>query len=112
MTIQDLPGQIYESARERRCPKCVDAFDLFIAAYGSETGNLALRAFATAGVYVGGGIAPKILPALQSGQFLEAFRDKEPMADLLATMPVSVILNPDAGLMGAAVRAMALSASR
>ena len=55
---------------------------------------------------------PKILPALESGLFLEAFRAKEPMADLVATIPVSVILNPDSGLLGAAVRAMALSPSR
>ena len=107
-----LPGRIYESAREGRCPQCVEAFDLFVSAYGSEAGNLALRALATAGVYVGGGIAPKILPALTSGLFLEAFRAKEPMADLVATIPVSVILNPDSGLLGAAVRAMALSPSR
>jgi glucokinase len=112
LKFQDLPGKIYESARERRCPQCVEALEMFIAAYGSETGNLALRAFATAGVYVGGGIAPKILPALQTGEFLEAFRNKEPMADILATIPLSVILNPDAGLTGAAVRAMELSTAR
>jgi glucokinase len=104
-----LPRRIYESAREGRCPHCVEAFDMFIAAYGSEAGNLALRALATAGVYIGGGIAPKILPALESGLFLEAFRAKGPMADLVATIPVSVILNPDSGLLGAAVRAMALA---
>ena len=108
----DLAGRIYESAREGRCPHCVEAYDLFVSAYGSEAGNLALRALATAGVYIGGGIAPKILPALQSGLFLEAFRAKEPMADLVATIPVSVILNPDSGLVGAAVRAMALSGLR
>ena len=85
---------------------------MFVSAYGSEAGNLALRALATAGVYIGGGIAPKIMPALESGLFLEAFRAKEPMADLVATIPVSVILNPDSGLLGAAVRAMALAADR
>jgi glucokinase len=105
----DLAGRIYESARERRCAQCVEAFDMFISAYGSEAGNLALRALATAGVYIGGGIAPKIMPALESGLFMEAFRAKEPMADLVATTPVSVILNPDSGLLGAAVRAMALT---
>ena len=85
---------------------------MFLSAYGSEAGNLALRAFATAGVYVGGGIAPKILPSLESGLFLEAFRAKDPMRDLVSTIPVSVILNPDAALLGAAVRAMELSLSR
>ena len=70
-------------------------------AYGAEAGNLALRSVATAGVYVGGGIAPKILPALESGAFMHAFRDKEPMVDLLRTLPVTVILNAAAGLLGA-----------
>jgi glucokinase len=108
----DLPRRIYECAREGRCRQCAEAVDMFLSAYGSETGNLALRAMATAGVYIGGGIAPKILPALESGPFLEAFRAKEPLADLVATIPVSVILNPDAGLLGAAVRAMELMLER
>jgi len=103
--VSDLPALISRSALDRRCAACVEAMDIFIAAYGAEAGNLALRSVATAGVYIGGGIAPKILPALQSGLFLEAFRAKEPMADLVATMPVSVILNPDTGLLGAAAHA-------
>ena len=101
----DLAARISTSALERRCEACVEAFELFVAAYGSETGNLALRYVATAGVYVGGGIAPKILPAFETGLFMEAFRDKEPMAHLVATIPVSIILNPEAGLLGAAVHA-------
>ena len=95
---------------EGRCAKCAEAFEMFIEAYGAEAGNLALRAVATAGIYVGGGIAPKILPALEDGRFMEAFRDKEPMVDLLRTLPVMVILNRQAGLLGAAVRASALLA--
>jgi glucokinase len=101
----DLPARISQAAIERRCGHCVEAFDLFVSAYGAEAGNLALRAVATAGVYVGGGIAPKILPALESGAFMDAFRSKEPMSHLVAAMPVSVILNPEAGLLGAAVHA-------
>ncbi|HEY0872114.1 MAG TPA: glucokinase [Vicinamibacterales bacterium] len=104
----DLPACISQSAMERRCDQCVEAFDIFVGAYGAEAGNVALRCVATAGVYIGGGIAPKILPALESGLFMEAFRDKDPMAHLVATIPVSVILNPDAGLIGAAVRAQQL----
>jgi glucokinase len=111
-TQATLPAKIYESAQQQRCPHCIEAVDMFVSAYGSETGNLALRAFATAGMYIGGGIAPKILAALRSGVFLEAFRAKEPMGDLVATIPVSVILNPDAGLVGAAVRARELSLAR
>ena len=102
----ELPARISRAAMERRCEHCVEALDIFVSAYGAEAGNLALRSVATAGVYVGGGIAPKILPALAAGAFLEAFRAKEPMADLVATVPVAVILNPDAGLIGAAVHAM------
>jgi glucokinase len=105
----DLPARISKAAMDRRCERCVEAFESFISAYGAEAGNIALRSVATAGVYIGGGIAPKILPALEDGLFMEAFRDKEPMAHLVATIPVSVILNPDAGLLGAAVRAQQLS---
>jgi glucokinase len=101
----DLPAAISRSAMEARCPRCVEALEMFVSAYGAEAGNIALRAVATAGVYVGGGIARKILPALKAGAFLEAFRAKEPMADLVATTPVAVILNPDAGLLGAAAHA-------
>jgi glucokinase len=101
----DLPARISRSALERRCPLCVETLNIFVSAYGAETGNLALRTVATAGVYVGGGIAPKILPMLDEGLFLEAFRAKEPMAALVATIPVAVILNDDAGLLGAAVHA-------
>jgi glucokinase len=101
----DLPKRISKAAMERACDACVEALDIFVSVYGAEAGNIALRAVASAGVYVGGGIAPKILPALESGMFLDAFRAKEPMADFVATIPVAVILNPDAGLLGAAVHA-------
>ena len=103
----DLPKAISQSAMERRCPMCVEALDLFVIAYGAEAGNLALRTVATAGVYIGGGIAPKILPVIEAGGFLEAFRSKDPLADFVATIPVAVILNDEAGLLGAAVHANA-----
>lgn len=105
----DLPARISQSAMEGRCDRCVEAFEIFLGAYGAEAGNIALRSVATAGVYIGGGIAPKILPALESGVFMDAFRDKEPMAHMVAAMPVSVILNPDAGLIGAAAHAQQIS---
>jgi glucokinase len=101
----DLPKAISKAALERRCAKCVEALEMFVEVYGAEAGNLGLRTMATAGVYVGGGIAPKILPALRDGRFLDAFRAKEPMADFVATIPVAVILNAEAGLLGAAVHA-------
>ena len=102
----DVPARIYRAAVEKRCPHCVEALEMFLSAYGAETGNVALRSVATAGVYIGGGIAPKILPVLEAGLFLDAFRAKEPMADFVATIPVVVILNPESGLLGAAVHAM------
>jgi glucokinase len=101
----ELPARISAVALEGRCEPCAEALNMFIEAYGAEAGNLALRSVATAGVYIGGGIAPKILPAIERGPFMDAFRDKEPMVDMLRTLPVSVILNPSAGLLGAAVRA-------
>jgi glucokinase len=86
----------------------VEALSLFVAAYGAEAGNLALRTLATGGVFVGGGIAPKILPALGDGRFMDAFRDKAPFDALLARIPVKVVVNPEAGLLGAAVYAAGL----
>ena len=73
--------------------------------YGAEAGNLALRAMATAGLYVGGGIAPKIRPLLEH-RFMASFLDKAPMAPLMAAIPVHVILNDQAALLGAAVAAL------
>ena len=101
----DLPAAITRSAFEKRCPRCEESLELFVDAYGAEAGNLALRTVATAGVYIGGGIAPKILPALETGAFLDAFRAKDPLSDFVATIPVAVILNAEAGLLGAAVHA-------
>jgi glucokinase len=99
------PALVSASALERRCPDCVRALEIFASVYGAEAGNLALRSVATAGVFIGGGIAPKILPALVEGRFLEAFRAKDPMAAFMSRVPVSVILNDRVGLLGAAVHA-------
>lgn len=99
----ESPAAISAAALERRCAGCVEAFDLFVEAYGAEAGNLALRSVATGGVFIGGGIAPKILPALSTGSFLAAFRSKTPLEPLLTAIPVKVILNPETGLLGAAV---------
>jgi glucokinase len=101
----ELPAAITGSALEKRCPMCVETLEMFVTAYGAEAGNLALRTTATAGVYIGGGIAPKILPAFESGRFMDAFHAKEPMAAFVATIPVAIILNSEAGLLGAAVHA-------
>jgi glucokinase len=104
----DAPSQISTAALERSCGGCVEALEMFVEAYGAEAGNLALRAVATGGVFVGGGIAPKILPALTSGRFMQAFVSKPPLDEMLRRMPVRVILNSEVGLLGAAVHAAGL----
>jgi glucokinase len=102
-------ARVSEAAADGTCARCGATLDLFVDAYGAEAGNLALRAVARAGVFVGGGIAPKILPMLDA-RFLRTFVDKAPMTHLLADMPVHVILNDQAGLVGAAVAALDLLA--
>ena len=99
----DLPATVTSAGLERRCEPCHEALSLFVSAYGSEAGNLALRALAAGGLFIGGGIAPRIVPALQWPGFLDAFRDKPPMSSLLADVPVHVIVTPAAALLGAAV---------
>lgn len=81
----------------------------FVRLYGAQAGNLALQSLAVAGVYVGGGIAPRLLPFLRAGGFLAAFRDKGRLAPLLANIPVTVILDDRAALWGAAAVARSLS---
>jgi glucokinase len=104
----DAPAQVSRQALEGGCARCAEALTMFVEAYGAEAGNLALRGVATSGVFVGGGIAPKILPALQDGRFIEAFRAKGDMSELVAKMPVKVIVAPETGLVGAAVAAQEL----
>ena len=98
----DPAAAISRLALEGRSELCVRALDLWVASFGAEAGNLALKALATAGVYLGGGIAPKILPKLSDGSFLNALRDKGRLAPLVASVPVRVILNDKAALYGAA----------
>jgi len=89
------------------CPLCVATVDLFVSILGSEAGNLALKVLATGGIYIGGGIPPRILPLLRHPRFLSAFREKGRFRELLSAMPVHVILNPQAALLGAASFALA-----
>jgi glucokinase len=108
----DAPAAISLAAVERQCASCMEALDLFIEAYGAETGNLALRSVATGGVFIGGGIAPKILPSLTTGSFMHAFRSKSPLEGMLEKMPVKVILNAQSGLLGTAVYGARLALTR
>ncbi len=89
---------------------CARALDLFVAAYGAEAGNLALRSLPRGGLYVAGGVAPKIRPRLEDGAFMAAFRRKGRMAKLMETFPVHLVLAPNVGLLGAALEAQALVA--
>jgi len=102
---EDLPAAISRAALEAGCPSCIRTLELFVSAYGAAAGNLALTVLATAGVYLGGGVAPRILPALRWPIFLDAFLAKSPMDALIARIPVKVIVNPRAGLLGAATYA-------
>lgn len=95
-----------------RSALCVQALELFTAVLGAEAGNVSLRVLARGGLYLGGGIAPKILPTLQERAFLRAFTDKGRLAPLLATIPVRVILEERTALYGAAQRGKALLHAR
>jgi glucokinase len=97
-----LPAAISRAALEGSCPSCTRSLECFVSAYGASAGNLALTMLATGGVYLGGGIAPRILPALRWPCFLQSFLGKSPMDALISRIPVKVILNPNAGLLGAA----------
>jgi glucokinase len=83
-------------------PLCSATLDLFVAIYGAEAGNLALKCLAVGGVYVGGGIAPKIFGKLKDGTFVRGFTDKGRFSSLMESMEVSVVLNPRTALIGAA----------
>jgi glucokinase len=99
----ELPSRVTQAALDKSDPACIEALDLFLTVYGAAAGNLAMTCVATGGVYLGGGIPPKILPAFANGLFMEAFLAKNPMEDLMRSMPVAIILNDQAGLLGAAV---------
>ncbi|HEY5604775.1 MAG TPA: glucokinase [Gammaproteobacteria bacterium] len=86
-------------------PLAVKTLELFIEVYGAAAGNLALYTLATGGVYIAGGIAPRIIDLLTQGSFVAAFNNKSQMQALLSSVPVKVVMNPQVGLLGAAVYA-------
>ena len=98
----DPAKAISENALRRRQALCVESLRSYVSMLGSAAGNLALTSMAVGGIYLGGGIPPKILPALKKGAFLKAFMAKGRFADFLAQIPVRVILNDKAALLGAA----------
>jgi glucokinase len=105
----DAAATISCAALERTNPLAEQALDLWISVYGAEAGNLALKTMATGGIFLGGGISPKILPKLTGPLFMQAFLAKGRLRPLLESMPVQVITNDKAGLLGAARCAAAKS---
>jgi glucokinase len=101
-------GEAALAAEPHGCDLCSRALDMFVIAYGALAGNLALLGTATGGLYLGGGIAPKILPRLTLGPFLQAFTAKGRFVPYLEKIPVRVILNDQAALLGAARHASLL----
>lgn len=95
-------ASISQAADSGICPLCKQALDMMVYLYGVEAGNLALKLMASGGVWLGGGIAPKILAHLQQGEFMRGFSRKGRMSELLESMPVRVILNQNTALNGAA----------
>jgi glucokinase len=102
---EDPNAVIGECAENGSSWICFETLRIFSAAYGAETGNVALKVLATGGMYLGGGIAPKILKTLKSGAFMEAFLDKGRMSSLLQSIPVRIILDDSCALLGAAAYA-------
>ena len=102
----DAGTVISQAALEGSCPLCVMTMDLFASILGAEASNLALKTMATGGVFIGGGIATKILPLLQRPPLLEAFFAKGRFAEFMTRIPVRVILNERAALLGAARHAL------
>ena len=98
----DPSAAVSTGALQQNDPLCTQTLRLFARIYGAEAGNLALKTMATGGVYIGGGIAPKILPFLQSGAFMDAFAAKGRFETLLRAMPVKIALNQQTALLGAA----------
>jgi glucokinase len=98
---------ITKSGLEQTCPVCVETIDLWTSIYGAEAGNLALKVLALGGVYVAGGIAVKILPKMKDGTFFNSFKDKWHFEKMLLDVPVSIVLNESAPLIGAAYEAYA-----
>lgn len=99
---EDAARVIARSALAKKSPVCVQALQMFASIYGAEAGNLALKMMATGGVFLSGGIAPKIIDALKQPEFLKSFYQKGRMSELLLNIPIKVIMNERSALLGAA----------
>lgn len=107
--VRDPTPVIVRTAVASEAAICVATLEMFMEILGDEAGNMALCVLATGGIYLGGGIPPRILPQLQKGPFLKFFTDKGRFSDMMEQVPVHVIYNPKAGLYGAAYDALRLS---
>jgi glucokinase len=107
MATEDPNAVIGECAENGSSDICYETMQIFTAAYGAEAGNVALKVLATGGMYLGGGIAPKILKTLQTGAFTQAFLDKGRLSPVLEAIPVRVILDDTCALLGTAAYAEA-----
>ncbi len=105
---EDPTPIIANAALEGECELCTRTMDIFVSILGAEAGNMALKVMATGGVYLGGGIPPRILPLLKDARFLKAFFNKGRLAHVVKRIPVHVILNPDIALFGAACHGLEL----
>jgi glucokinase len=110
IAAEDPNAVITELALAAKSEICEKALEMFVSAYGAEAGNLALKVLSVGGVYVGGGIAPRILEKLKDGAFMKSFTDKGRLSQLLVNMPVRIILESRAALLGAAAYAEARAA--
>jgi len=110
LAAEDPNAVIGQCAEDGSSSICFETMSIFAAAYGAETGNIALKVLATGGMFLGGGIAPKILKTLQNGAFTQAFLDKGRLSPLLQAIPVRVILDDTCALLGAAAYAEAKAA--
>jgi glucokinase len=107
--VGNPPAEIAQAGLQGQAEIAQQSLDLFASIYGAEAGNLALKALSLDGVYVGGGIAPKLITKLKDGTFMKAFTNKGRYKKLMSQMPVKVIMNPQTALLGAASIAAALS---
>jgi len=108
--VEDPNAVIGQCAEDGSSPICFETMQIFASAYGAEAGNLALKVLAMGGIYLGGGIVPKILKTLQNGAFIEAFLDKGRLSPVLQSIPVRIILDDTCALLGAASYAEAQAA--
>ena len=96
----DPSAIVSQSAFKQSDRLCEKTMEIFIEAYGAETGNFALKLLSYGGIYIAGGIAAKILPLMQDGRFLNTFKDKGRVSTLIEEVPVHIVLNPQVGLVG------------